>query len=359
MHALTKQYGPLAAFAVFALAAGCGSPSGNPPRQDSAPPPDAPIVKTDTPVVVPDGPAMADTPTQVDTKIAVLDMAVATEVSTEAATVVDGPVQPGEVNPPGIDGATSESGSVDSASSSLDVGTKVRDVSAAVSDGPLDAAPDGFVPGDATQIVVNSGNTGVYSLGDGTWKIFYFDATAGQLYGISDLSGIVHGYVGTSPAVSPTSYQYVTSTDGTLAFTATAAQRYYIAVAVSGGWSSGSFQVADGGQLLALGANTVTLPAPETDNYYFFRFLISTGSTYGISVTGPTMPSIGLAVSPRAERASNGQFSAAAWGMSGPLPITDEAISAASVALSYSGYYFFFLRVSAATTLTVTLTRSP
>ena len=35
------------------------------------------------------------------------------------------------------------------------------------------------------------------------WKIFYFDAVAGQVYAVSGLSGITHGYVSTSPSVSP------------------------------------------------------------------------------------------------------------------------------------------------------------
>jgi len=216
-----------------------------------------------------------------------------------------------------------------------------------------------FSPGPATPIVINSSNTGVYSLGDGTWEVFYFDAVAGQLYCISDLSGIVRGYVSTSPSVSPTLYQYATTgVDGTLAFTAATAQRYYIAVGVSGGWASGRFQVADGGALLSIGANTVTLAAPGGESTTFFRFPVSAGHSYSLSVTGQATTSVGLGLSPRAERASNGQFSAPLRGVSGPLPFSDEIIPDTSVALSYSGYYFLFLRVYEAMTVTVTLTQT-
>lgn len=113
-----------------------------------------------------------------------------------------------------------------------------------------------------------------------------------------------------------------------------------------------------GGQLLALGANTVTLPAPTADNYYFFRFPVSAGHSYSLSATGPTTTSVDLGLSPHAERASNGQFSLPLRGVSGPLPFTDEAIPDTSVALSYSDYYFFFLRVSSAMTVTVTLAQT-
>jgi hypothetical protein len=271
---------------------------------------------------------------------------------------MDGPGSPTDSAGAPLDGTTAEAGGSELGATGRDGGGVGTDGGAPL-DAPADAAPDGFAPGPATPVVVNSGNTAAYSLGDGTWKVFYFEATAGQLYCISDLSGLVRGYVSASASVSPGNYQYATdATDGTLAFTAAAAQRYYIAVAVSGGGASGSFQVADGGQLLALGSNAVSLDAPAADNYHFFRFPISAGHDYSISVTGPASPSVGLGVSPHAERASNGQFSMGAWGLSSNLPISNETISAASVAQSYSGYYFFFLRVPSAIAVIVTLTRA-
>jgi len=358
MHALKKQSVPLAALALFALVASCGSSSGEQPGQDSSPPPDSPSTKVDLPVVA-DGPPPADAPSTADIAVAGLDAGVSTETAVEVgATGDDGAAPQGEVATARTDGATSEVGDLDSLASNPDGGAPALDSGTAVSDGALDVAPDGFVPAPAVPIVVNSGDTGVYNQADGTWKVFYFDAVAGQLYCISDLSGAVRGYVGTSPAVSPESYQFVTGAEGTLAFTATAAQRYYIAVAASGGGQSGYFQVADGGQLLALGANALTLAAPNLDDTYFFRFPISAGHGYSITATGPSTPAVGLSVSAFAERASNGQFSKGLWSTSGPLPITNEAIPATSVDQSYSGFYYFFIRVTAAMSLTVTLVQT-
>jgi hypothetical protein len=273
-------------------------------------------------------------------------------------TAIDGPLPAVDLGNVAKDGAASEAGAIDLAGVRPDGGTGVLDTALPSTDAPLDAAADGFNPGPATPIVVNSSNTGVYNQADGTWKVFYFDATAGQLYCVSKLGGIVTAYVSTSASVSPTNYQYATNADGTLAFTAATAQRYYIAIAASGGSGSGSFQVADGGRLLALGANTVSLTAPNADDYHFFRFPISTGHGYSISMTGPTTTTVGVGVSPQAERASNGQFSTPLWGIGGPLPITNEAIPSSSVALSYSGFYYLFIRVYTAMTVTVTLTQT-
>jgi hypothetical protein len=67
---------------------------------------------------------------------------------------------------------------------------------------------------------------------------------------------------------------------------------------------------------------------------------------------------VAIAVSPRAERSNNGGFSYSIWGIGGSLPFTDEAIPAASVADSYSGFYYFYVRVTAAITFTVTIAQS-
>jgi len=349
MHVRTNPCSSLAFVTALLVAAGCGS-------SDSAPRPDA---SSDVVVPAPDGRPAGDTPAPSDTAIAGPDTPAPADVAMETGGIgVDASILPVEAGGAGLDAAGSEGGGGDIAGGNWDAGTAGIDSPAAGADVRHDSAPDGFSPGPATPIVVNSANTGVYSLGDGTWKVFYFDAAAGQLYCISDLSGIVHGYVSTSPAVSPTFYQYTTSADGTLAFTAATAQRYYIAVGVSGGGASGSFQVADGGQLLNIGANTVTLAAIDGDNTYFFRFPVSAGQSYSLSAAGQATTSVGLGLSPRAERASNGQFSVFLRSISGPLPFNDEIIPDTSVALSYSGYYFFFLHVYQAVTLTVTLTQT-
>jgi hypothetical protein len=270
----------------------------------------------------------------------------------------------------GWDASVSEAGGlgVDAASSKLDTGGAAGEagnqgdgspnVGGSQADGPSAAADAGFVPGPATPIVINSGPTGQFSLSDGTWKIFYFDAVAAQVYAVSELSGIVHGYVSTSSSVSPSNYQFVTNADGNLSFMAPAAQRYYIAVAVSGGGVSGSFQVADGGTKIALGSTPLALTAPDGDNTYFFRFPITTGHGYTFSAAGPSQPSIKIAAAPRAERSSNGQFSYSIWGVGGSLPFTGYDISAAAAATSYSGFCFFYINVTSAMTITVTIAES-
>jgi hypothetical protein len=232
------------------------------------------------------------------------------------------------------------------------------DAGVSQADGHADSADAGFVPGPATAAVVNGGSAGEFNLSDGTWKVFYFDAVAGQVYAVSGLSGIVHGYVSTSSSVSPSNYQFVTNADGNLSFAAPAAQRYYIAVAVSGGWVSGSFQVADGGTLIGLGSTPLALTAPDGDNTYFFRFPVVTGHGYTFTATGPSQPSVEIAVSPRAERSSNGQLSYSIWGVGGSLPFTGYDIPAAAVATSYSGFCFFYINVTAAMTVTVTIAES-
>ncbi|MBN2574323.1 MAG: hypothetical protein JXP73_07145 [Deltaproteobacteria bacterium] len=356
MRVPRKQLFPLVASAVFAIAAGCGS--GDSSTRDAAP--DQPKVSPDAPAVIPDGPLPADAPQAPDASLLQPDATTPVDGAPDSTTAgLDGARHPLDGGAPHPDAHAGEAGSLDGGGTTLDGGTVGLDAGASASDVAQDTMRDGFVPGAATPIVVNSSNTADYSLADGTWKVFYFDGTAGQLYCVSELSGIVRGYVSTSPSVSPTNHQYATdSNTGSLAFVATAAQRYYLAVAVSGGGASGWFQVADGGQLLALGANSVTLPAPDMDNYYFFRFPVSKGHSYSISVTGPAATTVGLGLSPYAERATNGQFFKPMLGYSGPLPITNEPIPDTSVALSYSGYYFFFLHVYSAMNVTVTLAQT-
>jgi hypothetical protein len=303
------------------------------------------------------------------------DAAADAAVTPDAATTSDGGIPPAEAAAPGTDAAVPEAGGTDAAqpdatapdasqadaavsdASQSDVAAPDASQSdAAVSDAQSDQ--DAFNPGPATAVQVNASNTSTYNLANGQWKVFYFDAVAGQTYSISELGGIVHGYVSTSPSVSPTTHDLETDANGRLAFVAPATVRYYIAIAVSGGGASGSFQVADGGQLLGLGANAATLAAPTGDDYHFFRFPIAAGSSYSLTVTGTATSSVGLGISPRAERASNGQFSYPLMGQSGPLPI-DAAIPVTSVADSYSGYYYLFLRISAAITPTITVTKNP
>jgi hypothetical protein len=92
---------------------------------------------------------------------------------------------------------------------------------------------------------------------------------------------------------------------------------------------------------------------------YFYRFPITAGHGYVLDAQGPSQPNVGIAVSPRAERSSNGQFSYAAWGVSGSLPYANQEITAAAVAQSYSGFCYFYVNVRGAIALTVTITQSP
>jgi hypothetical protein len=351
----TKRFSryPLALIAGFALAAGCGSSDGD--TSDASP--DLPKgANNDGPGVSADAPSKADSLVAPDASLTGPDATTqidGTSIGMDGApSAIDGGV-------PGMDGAVGEAGSNDGGTTKLDVGASTGDTALPPADGGRDAATDGFVPDPAVPIVVNSGATGSYSVGNGTWTLFYFDATAGQIYCISELSDIVRAFVGTSPAVSPSNYDFATDpTSGALAFTAATTARYYIAVAASGGGGSGWIQVADGGQLLALGANSVTLSAPDMDNAYFFRFPVGKGHGYSISIAGSPTTSVSLSVSPRAERATNGQFLTPAWSTSGPLPVSNEAILSTSVDLSYSGYYYVWVHVYAALTTTITITQT-
>jgi hypothetical protein len=334
--------------ALFLAAAGCGSPSENKP-DSSAGPDTSPV---DARVAAPDAAAASDVVVTGDTATAdaaAADAAFANDAAVDSVAVgLDGSAQGFDGGKPGWD-ALADAGS--QADGPADAG-------GSQADGPADSADAGFVPGPATAAVVNGGTAGEFSLSDGTWKVFYFDAVAGQVYAVSGLSGIVHGYVSTSSSVSPSNYQFVTNADGNLSFAAPAAQRYYIAVAVSGGWVSGSFQVADGGTLIGLGSTPLALTAPDGDNTYFFRFPVATGHGYTFIATGPSQPSVEIAVSPRAERSSNGQLSYSIWGVGGSLPFTGYDIPAAAVATSYSGFCFFYINVTAAMTVTVTIAES-
>ena len=157
--------------------------------------------------------------------------------------------------------------------------------------------------------------------------------------------------------MSPTSFQSKTNADGNLAFVAPAAQKYFLAVAAQGAGVSGSFQVADGGRLLAMGKQTVSLTAPTGDDYTYFHFPIGAGHTYSVLIEGQGTTSVGLGLSARAERASNRQFSYPLRGVSGPLPMTED-IPATSVAESYSGFYYLFIRVSVAMSISITVTQT-
>jgi hypothetical protein len=221
---------------------------------------------------------------------------------------------------------------------------------------PVDAA---FDPGPTVPIVVNSGNTATFNLGDGKWQRFSFPVEAGQIYAISELSGIERGYVSAQASVSPTNFTYQTdATTGRLIFTASTSGTYYIAVAVVGGGASGTFQVADGGRLLALGASNVTLAAPNSEDYFFFRFPAMNGKGYHLKVTGPMQPDVALAVSARAERSNSGQFGYSDFGVGGSLPF-DEDITSAMVAQSISGFYYFYLNLHGDMTVTVTISELP
>ena len=367
MHVQPRLRRSVATIALVMAVGGCGSSSEPTSTPDSSVGRDASSTSADTRVAGPDG---SDTSDAVGTGDTATNSVDADAASDTGAAGLDGPMPGIDGGQVGWDASVSEAGGlgVDAASSRLDTGGAAGeaggqgdgspDFGGSQADGPSATADAGFVPGPATPIVVNSGPTGQFSLSDGTWKIFYFDAVATQVYAVSELSGIVHGYVSTSSSVSPSNYQFVTNADGNLSFMAPAAQRYYIAVSVSGGGVSGSFQVADGGTKIALGSTPLALTAPDGDNTYFFRFPITAGHGYTFSAAGPAQPSIKIAAAPRAERSSNGQFSYSIWGVGGSLPFTGYDISAAAAATSYSGFCFFYINVTAAMTVTVTIAES-
>jgi hypothetical protein len=330
LHSQLTSYvlaGILAAFS-----AACGS-------SDSSP------IDSSAPVVAVDAKTADDTSPVLTPDTAKADAA---PVANEAGAVDAGQ---------GVDGTLDGQLRPDDAVALSDGAKDAGDGQAPGSDGAADATADTFDPGPIVPIVVNSVPSGQFNLGDGKWQVFSFDGEANQVYSLSELSGIVSGYVSTSPTVSSTNYQFKTNTAGNLSFVAPAAQKYYLAVAIKGGGASGSFQVADGGRLLALGATTLTLTAPTGDDYYFFHFPITAGHAYSVTMAAPGQSSVRTAVSARAERSSIGQFSYALQGIGGGLPITHD-IPATSVAESYSGFYYFFISVSQTMTVTFTLTQT-
>jgi hypothetical protein len=346
MHIRTKVGSFLLMAALCTAGAGCGSSPSSPPNPDSA----LPAPSVDAKLAPLDAAPAIDVAVLVDTKITAIDAApgidVAVLVDTQPISADATPLD--DTKPIGVDANL-----VDDAATDAISGTD------GATEGPVDS---GFVPGPATAIVVNSGPTGLFNLSDGTWKVFYFDTVADQIYLISELSGIVRGYVSTSPSVSPRNYQLATSTDGNLFFAASAAQRYYVAVAVSGGGASGSFQVADGGKPIALGSSTLILPAPigsDTDSFSYYRFPITSGHGYRLDLTGPSQPELAMSVSPYGTRSLGGELSGSSWGVGGSLPFNNEIIPAESVANSFSGFYYLYFRVQAALTLTITITQTP
>jgi hypothetical protein len=355
--------------AFLAMSAACGSSDNPSPKLDSG------LVGGDAPVVLRDAAVLRDTATlsdlapdappapvdATDGAVKVPDAPALSEAGTEAGLPrLD--LAPQTIDSNGLDATATEAGrqNLDTTSAGVD-GADIVDAAADQADAPSpDDADAPFQPGPATPIVVNSANTAQYNQGDGTWKVFYFEAEAGQIYVVSGLSGIVRGYLSTSPSVSPTNYQIATDTSsGTLLLTAPASQRYYLAVGVSGGGASGSFQVADGGKPIALGTTTLSLtPADAGDAYYVYRFPITTGHSYTLNLQGPSQPNIGLSVAPRPERSSLGEFSYSIWGKGGSLPFTD-AIPATSVADSTSGFYFVNIRIMASITFTISIAETP
>ena len=371
---------PIVAVVFLAMSAvACGSSDNTAYDRDSSwsGGADAPIVPRDAatlPDLAPDAiPAAADA---TDSSINIPDAPALAEAGAEAASPrLD--VAPQAIDGTSADGTATEAGRqdhdatsagvdagaadiADAAAGQADALSDIPDAATGQADVPPDAADATFQPGPATAIILNNGNTNQYNLGDETWKVFYFDAVAGQIYVVSELSGIVRGYLGTSPSVSPTNYQIASdATSGALLLTAPASQRYYLAVGVSGGIASGSFQVADGGQPIPVGTTTLSLtPADAGDAYYVFRFPITAGHGYTLNLQGPSQPNIGLSAAPRPERSSIGEFSYGIWGVGGSLPFSNEAIPATSVADSTSGFYFVNIRIMAPITFTISIAES-
>jgi hypothetical protein len=284
-------------FVLLGMASACGSSdtgqdSGPGPAGKDGPNRDAavgPEVRADAAADAVDawaGPPDATVASEASAELPRLDLGtVAQDVSTVdlAGPDLDGararldvgsaPADGGAADGPRGEAATS---TVDSTPSGGDAaGDATRDLGGSGNDDTADSAPAEpdapanapeapFDPGPATPIAVNSGNTGVYNLADGTWKVFYFDTEAGQIYVVSGLAGITRGYLDASPSVSPSTYKMATDeTSGTLLLTTTTAQRYYLAVGVKGGGASGSFQVADGGKPIPLGT-TPSASRPPT-----------------------------------------------------------------------------------------------
>jgi hypothetical protein len=213
---------------------------------------------------------------------------------------------------------------------------------------------DAFVPGPVEPVVLGNGNTATYDLADGTWKVFSFDTVADHLYCVSGLGSDVVGYFGGSSA-SPYNYDETTQ-NGVLVFPEYATGTRYLAVAASGGSASGSFQVADGGELLTVGDNTLELTAADVNHYRVFRFNVAPGHNYTVSVTGETKNPVDLGLSPKAERVAGGGIAYPFSETTAPLPIADELVPFESTVESYTRFYFIFLKAQEVASLTVNIT---
>jgi hypothetical protein len=218
----------------------------------------------------------------------------------------------------------------------------------------LPSTVDAFVPGPIVPVVVNSGNTASYDLADGTWKVFSFDTRADHLYCVSTLGDGVVGYFGGETA-SPSDYE-LTTKNGALVFPEYATGTRYLAVAATGGSASGTFQVADGGELVTVGDNTVDFSATDVGHYRAFRFNVAPGHNYTVSITGTTKNPVGLGLSPKAERGAGGSLAYPFLETSSTLPIADKLVPLESIVDSYTRFYFLFLKVAEPVSLTINIT---
>lgn len=226
-------------------------------------------------------------------------------------------------------------------------------IEAAPADTFVGPTPDAFVPGPVEPLVVNSGNTAKYDLADGAWKVFSFDTVQGHFYCLGVLADGVDAYLSQSPTVSPTDYNEKTNYLRALNFTSNSGGKYYVAVGANGASASGSFQIAEGGNLLEVGENTLELTAPKGDDFTFYNFSVAPGHSYSISVTGNAKNPVSLGLSPFADRSTAGQFAFPLSTKTSALPITEEPVPLESVAKSSSRLYFLYLRVKEAVSLTV------
>jgi hypothetical protein len=221
--------------------------------------------------------------------------------------------------------------------------------------------PDAFVPGAVVPMTVNSGNIATYTLADGAWKVFSFDTIAGHFYLFGVLPEGVDAYVGQSPSVSP--YEYIEKTNymRALTFTSNSTGKYYAAIAANGASASGSFQIADGGDLLEVGdggdsgagENKVDLTAPKGEATYFYYFAVAPGHGYNVSVTGTAKNPVTLSLSPLADRSKTGDFEFPLSSKTSVLPIEKEFIPYDSVAKSSSRLYFLYVKVKETVSLTI------
>jgi hypothetical protein len=221
--------------------------------------------------------------------------------------------------------------------------------------------PDAFVPGAVVPMTVNSGNTASFNLADGAWKVFSFDTVQGHFYLFGVLPEGVDAYVGQSPSVSPFEYIEKTNYQRALTFTSNSTGKYYAAIAANGSSVSGSFQIADGGDLLEVGEggdsgsgeNKVDLTAPKGEATYFYYFAVAPGHGYNVSVTGTAKNPVTLGLSPLADRSKTGEFEFPLSSKTSVLPIEKEFIPYDSVAKSSSRLYFVSVKVKETVSLTI------